>query len=177
MVKLVVETPFSGHDFHALPHSVICFLGLVASKNTVLIRDVNMGFHTRVARETFPETPEFMSCLYQLWHHTYSTNDVTLFPETFPTELCFIEPERAWSNWPHHCVFSWMCHLDWGNFCLWKDVCCEVHIHYQPSYRSPTSLHMFSHTKDQAVGNYSGMSQLTNVHWALLLLLHSIEKI
>ena len=37
----------------------------------------------RVARETFPETPEVMSHVYQLWRHIYTTNDVTAFPETF----------------------------------------------------------------------------------------------
>ena len=41
----------------------------------------------RVARETFPETPEVMSHVYQLWRHIYTTNDVTAFPETFPTQL------------------------------------------------------------------------------------------
>jgi len=30
-----------------------------------------------VAMETFPETPEVMSYVYQLWRHIYTTNDVT----------------------------------------------------------------------------------------------------
>ena len=45
---------------------------------------------TSVARETFPETLEVMSHEYQLWRHIYTTNDVTAFPETFPTQLCLI---------------------------------------------------------------------------------------
>ena len=44
---------------------------------------------SRVARETFPETPEVMSHVYQLWRHIYTTNDVTAFPETFPTQLWY----------------------------------------------------------------------------------------
>ena len=59
----------------------------------------------RVARETFPETPEVMSYVYQLWRHTYSTNDVT-----FPTQLWIVESinqlEQNQNNWNLYFVVS-----------------------------------------------------------------------
>ena len=54
---------------------------------TVLRTEFSMLLH-RVARETFPETLEVMSYVNQLWQHMYTTNDVTWFLETFPTQLC-----------------------------------------------------------------------------------------
>ena len=48
----------------------------------------NLNAQRTVARETFPETLEVMSYVYQLWRHSYTTNDVTSLPETFPTQLC-----------------------------------------------------------------------------------------
>ena len=61
--------------------------------NEAAIAALNASVTTRVARETFVETPEVMSHLYQLWHHIYTNDDVTPFPQMFPTQL--------WSLLPH----------------------------------------------------------------------------